>query len=92
LDVIGQQQQPDVEMILLLQQKQKQMEEKNRQQLLEVNRRLAVADVVHAMMIKSIGGVGINHAAAAGGRLYHDPLLVMAELLCVPCMDAGYGC
>jgi hypothetical protein len=40
-----------------------------------------------------IGGVGINHAAAAaaGARLYHEPLLVMAELLCVPCMDAGYG-
>jgi hypothetical protein len=27
----------------------------------------------------------------AGDRLYHDPLLVMGELLCVPCMTAGYG-
>jgi hypothetical protein len=26
-----------------------------------------------------------------GDRLYHDPLLVMGELLCVPCMTAGYG-
>jgi hypothetical protein len=27
----------------------------------------------------------------AGDRLYHDPLLVIGELLCVPCMTAGYG-
>jgi hypothetical protein len=26
-----------------------------------------------------------------GQRLYHDPLLVMAEIACVPCIDAGYG-
>jgi hypothetical protein len=24
-------------------------------------------------------------------RLYHDPLLVIAEVLCVPCMDVGNG-
>jgi hypothetical protein len=26
-----------------------------------------------------------------GQRLYHDPLLVMAEIACVPCIDARYG-
>jgi hypothetical protein len=26
-----------------------------------------------------------------GHRQFHDPLLVIGELLCVPCMETGFG-